>query len=883
MARLSSHTPHAGHTPPETIPWALSAEAAMDALKTSPQGLTELEVIARRKRYGENTLPKPFQLDVLTILIRQFASPLVFILIGAAVLTAFLHEWLETIVILLAVLINAGLGFYQEYSAEHVLEKLMTYIKERARVVRGGAIQETDSTLLVPGDIVHIQVGARIPADARLISENALSVDESILTGESLPIKKEVAILSEGTPLAERTNMVFAGTSVVDGNAIAVVSATDSHTEIGRIAELVTKTGYEPTPLQRALSQLAWFIFVIVGFIVVAIFILGVSRGETWLDMLLIAIAVSVGAIPEALPIALTVILAIGLQRLAAKKGIMRSLSAAETLGSATIVMTDKTGTLTQAKLHLTNILPLQRLASGETSHADVSNEERLILDAALAGVDVVVENPKDSPEKWRASGHPIETGILHAAIKHDIDVVSHIHGHRAPLLTFNSTNKFSIAAHHRKNTYIAIGAPDILLKRSKLTKKAYLGAEQAIHAISSEGKRLVGVARFKKTSLSRFSGGTAKESDAENLEFLGVLVFEDPLRPEARGAIEKIESLGASVVMVTGDLKGTAMSIGRRLGWDITEGNVLSGDELRQLSDEELLANLKNIRVFARVTPEDKLRIGKLYQRLGEVVAMTGDGVNDAPSLKAADIGIAIGSGNDVAKATADLVLLDDNFKTIVSAIEEGRRMLDNIRKTAVYLLSTSLNEVMLIGGALLVGLPLPLSALQIIWINLFTEGFPALAFAFDQNYDSKRGLKASGGIFNTQVRILTIGLGTIISGLLFGLYYALLHYGVALDDARSTVFLCLATYILFVAFSLRSLRQPIYSYNPFDNAVLNTSVLFATLVIILTVTLPPLQNIFDVHVPPLPLLGIVFLWLIANIIVIECTKFFFRTFFPE
>ena len=867
--------------------WSFSPDDTLAAIDTTRNGLDEKEVIERRKRYGDNALPRAHKLDALTILLRQFSSPLIFILVAAAGLTIFLQEWLETGVILLAVFVNAGLGFYQEFSAENVLEKITTYVKERARVVREGIEQEIDSSLLVPGDIIELSLGSRVPADARIISENALSADESILTGESLPVKKQIDALSEGTLLPERTNMLFAGTLVVEGNATAVVSATNASTEIGHIADLVAKSGFEPTPLQRALAQLAWFIFIAIAAIVVVIFVLGVLRGEPLFEMILISVAIAVGAIPEALPIALTVILAIGLQRLAAKNGIMRSLSAAETLGSATVVMTDKTGTLTQAVMRLTGIYTIEEMTQAERSHrglGDLTTHERTVLETALTGTTTVVENPKDKPADWTFIGSPIETAMLRAAAERGVDVAPYAHVRRPPLLAFNSTNKFSISAHYEKDLYVALGAPDVLLRRSKISKEEYVAIEKTFLDIAAEGKRLVGVARFPKNASKKFAKGVATEEDAENLEFLGILVFEDPVRSEAKAAIEKIESLGAFVVMVTGDLKGTAISVGKHLGWELNEGQVLSGEELRRLSDEELLSNLKNIRIFARVTPEDKLRIGSLYKKLGEVVAMTGDGVNDAPSLKAVDIGVAIGSGSDVAKASADLVLLDDNFKTIVAAIEEGRRMLDNIRKTTVYLLSTSLDEVFLIGGALVVGLPLPLTALQIIWINLFTESLPALAYAFDRHYDVKHGSRTSvGSIFNREVKILTVGIGTATSFLLFGLYWFLLKEGFALEDVRSTIFICLASYILFVAFSFRSLHQSIFSYDIFANRVLNWSVFGAAIFVIATISIPFTQNIFGVSIPPMPLLSLIGAWLVANLVVIEVAKWFFRRFLHD
>jgi len=600
--------------------------------------------------------------------------------------------------------------------------------------------------------------------------------------------------------------------------------------------------------------------------------------------MMLMAVAISVGAIPEALPIALTVILAVGVERLAARKGIMRNLAAAETLGSTSVIMTDKTGTLTEANMRLVDIRTRDELL-GEPARKDtlehLDAEEEEILSAALWGADVILENPEESEKEWRFLGRPIETAIARAAHEHGLDVRG-VGRTRLSLLNFNSTNKFSISGNHEKEIYVAVGAPDILLQRSRLTKDDYLAIEKHIHAVAAEGKRLLGIARFPREKTGHFTKGTARADHANDLEFLGVLVFQDPIRPDAKGAIERIEKLGAKVVMLTGDLKGTALAIARELGWDVDEGKVLSGDELRRLSDEELLANLADIRIFARVTPEDKLRIGKLYQKAGEIVAMTGDGVNDAPSLKAVDIGIALGTSTDVAKSVAGLVLLDDNFTTIVRAIEEGRRILENIRKVFVYLTSTCLDAVILIGGSLVVGLPLPLSALQIIWVNFFADSLPALSFAFDKGYDEHQRKGAGAEILTREVRILTLGIGILTSMLLFGMYWLLLSLGIDLTHVHSLIFVCFALYGLVIAYCFRSLRTSILARPIFDNRYLNLSVLFGSILIIASVTIPFLRDLFDLAPIPLSLAWIIVAWLFGNIFLVEVTKWAFRRFSP-
>jgi len=864
---------------PAVSAWALTEEELFKQFNTSVQGLSDGEVVVRQKMYGPNEFVKHGKARVLALIARQFMSPLVFMLIAAAGITVLLREYTETVVILLAVCVNAALGFFQEYKAENTLDKLTAYIKERTRVVRDGKEREIDSAELVPGDVVVLQLGSRVPADIRLLFVSNFSVDESFLTGESMPIEKNIEVVSEGAPVTERTNSTFAGSLVVEGFARGVVMQIGESTEIGRIADLVSNVRSEETPLQKSLSKLAWVIFAGALVIVAGIFFLGLSRGEPILEMLLLSVAVAVGAIPEALPIALTVILAVGVERIASRRGIVRSLSAAETLGSTTLVMTDKTGTLTEAKMQITGIYTAQSMhgKQGSTGIMDLSQIQKDILSYAFLCTETVVENAEEEKSQWRFIGRPLERNIGSVALTSGIDVLA-VARRREVVLPFNSTNKFSVAYDAKSKNYYVLGAPDILLERSQISKDAYLAMELFVQTISAEGKRLIGIAKLLNSALSKGKHAVTA-SDVEELEFLGTLVLYDPVRKGAKEAVLRIEEHGARVVMLTGDLKGTAMAIGLELGWEISEGNVITGNELRQLSDDELQAQLSHIKIFARVTPEDKLRIGKLFQKSGEVVAMTGDGVNDAPSLKAVDIGIALGSGSDVAKSVADLVLLDDDFKTIVLAIEEGRRIIANIRKAFVYLMSNCLDEVFLIGGSLIFGLSLPLTAIQIIWVNFFTGSLPALSFAFEKNKDLKHS-SGKGEIFNTEVRVLTIGIGMITSLLLFILYFGLLRFGVELALAQTMLFLCFASYILAVAFSFKDLQRPLFSYDLFDNRALNISILIAALLLFISVAIPELRSLLDLIVPSPPWILFIILWLVFNVTLVEASKWIFRRF---
>lgn len=847
----------------------MPAEEVLQMLSTSHGGLSEDEAERRLVAYGRNTFHKSDKKSALSIFLKQLASPLIFILVGAAIVTAVLGEWAEVIIISLAVAVNAGLGFSREYHAENTLEKLGTFIKDRSRVIRGGREEEIDSEMVVPGDVLRLSYGSRVPADARVLHVNNMSVDEAVLTGESVPVEKSDAVSSFSAVVADRKGMVHAGTLVTDGFATVAVVATGDATEIGKIAGMVSGTHRAKTPIQKGLSKLAWIIFGIVIVIVVGIFVLGLVRGESFFDMLVLSVAVSVGAVPEALPIVLTVILAIGAERIAKKRGIARTLMAAETLGSTTLIMTDKTGTLTEANMKLVGVYSAAALLERDEPEQSAASTREL-LELALTNIDVLVENPEDEISAWTFKGKPFEVNIAKAAKEAGLDVSKFQTGGMSAIhIPFSSTHKFSVS--NMRDAAVVMGAPDILLSRAKISKNDFEKIELWIAKASEGGMRLIALG-----TMASVPGEIAEVTD---IEFAGILAFRDPIRKEVPQAIQKIESLGVRIIMMTGDLKGTAMSVAREIGWNVSEEHVLSGADLHTMTDEALLAAIPSMKIFARVTPEDKLRIGLLYRQLGEVVAMTGDGVNDAPSLKAMDIGVALGSGSDVAKSAADLVLLDDNFQTISASIQEGRKILANIRKAFVYLMSNSLDEVFVIGGSLLVGIALPISALQIIWVNLFTGSLPALAFAYDEDLDhemsKRRSLKS---IFTPQVNVLTFGIGIASSLLLFLLFFFLIRAGVELSLARSIFFVCFASYILAIAFSFRSLHKPIYSYSIFSNKRLNQSVLLAVVILIATMTIPALREFFDLA--PLPLVWLWFVagWLILNILLVEIAKYFFR-----
>lgn len=866
----------------EKHPASLEIVSLYDQLLSGENGLTQVEAKKRLDQYGKNVLYQKKKISGLSIFLEQFKSPLLFVLIVAMILTAVLREWIDFSVVGLAVLVNVVLGFYQEYRSEQTLEKLTDYIKETTRVIRGGQEMEIDSADLVIGDVIVVSYGSRIPADARILKQYGLKIDESILTGESVPVEKDESIIPTAqTLLADQDNMVFAGTLVAEGTARAIVVRTGFDTELGKVASLMLETKQQATPLQKTLSNIAWIIFAIALVVVIGIFILGTYRGESVIDMLTLAIAVAVGTVPESLPIALTVILAIGAERIAKQNGVIRKLSAAETLGSTTIILTDKTGTLTQANMRMVSVIPLGKTITEQeiilpSELGKINDEQKEIIIQALSCLDIGVSY--DESGAPQVAGKSMEANIFTTAHNLGLAVDSVVHKKNNALIPFNSTNKFSVWEMDQEITIM--GAPDILIKRSRLLDTEREQLLLMIYKLSSQGGRVIGIAKFSKIKENKLLAKKSVQSDdVIGISLLGFLVFKDPVRPDVPAVIKEIESLGTHMVMMTGDLAGTARAVATEIGWNVSDDQIMTGETLTAMPDEILIDKLSTIKIFARVTPEDKLRIGRLLQKRGEVVAMTGDGVNDAPSLKAMNIGIALGSGTDVAKSAADIVLLDDAFSTIVTAIKEGRRIIANIRKVFVYVMSNAFDEVILIVGALILAIPLPLTALQIIWVNLFTGSLPALSYAFDDDYDGKSThSKQLRTLLNTEVKALALGVGLITSVILLIFYVYLLKTGMETNLARSILFVCFASYILVVSYSFRSLRKPIWSYPVFANKQLNISILIAFGILVATMTIPFLRNLFDMVTIPFSYWWIFVVWLIGNTLLVELIKYLFK-----
>ena len=853
--------------------WALSVAQVLSALGSEENGLSGKHAKERVERFGGNELPKDTHARWIPIVVEQFKSPLLLVLVFAGLITLALKEWGDSAIILGAVIVNAALGLYQELKAENTLALLESLVRDTTRVKRAGKLLEIDAREIVPGDIIELRQGSKVPADARVLTENDLHTDESTLTGESLPVHKHTDVLPLQTELAERSNMVYGGTTVVQGFGEAVVTATGAKTEFGTIAQLVKDAEREETPLQKALSQFTLRASIMLGALTVILFAIGVTRGVPLYEMFLISVATAVSAVPEGLPIALTVILAVGVERLAKRKGVVRKLLAAETLGSTTLILTDKTGTLTEARLELVHVVPHGKAADAR------AREEKRLLEYAIAHSDVLVENPSHPVQEWKISGSPVEVALVrggadrdahHPRLKDEFKVVERI--------PFNSSTKFaaSIVEGRGSRMIVLFGAPEIVLSMTTVSEKERKEVAADIDARAEAGERVLALAVKETTSTAQLAEHVSKK----DAEFLGLITFRDKVRISAKKAIEHIARAGVRTIMVTGDHAGTAKTVAKELGFDLDKDSVLLGSEIATLDDVALKLRLQHTKVIARTTPEQKLRIARCFKSLGEVVAMTGDGVNDAPALREANIGIAVGSGTDVAKSSADLVLLDNNFETIVAAVEEGRIILQNVKKVIVYVLSNSFDELFLIGGSLLMGIALPLNAMQILWVNLFSDSFPAIALAFESHTSDigKKPSRSDGALFDREMQFLILVIGTLTSISLLVMYFVLLKLGFAGEIVRTFIFAAFGIYSLLLIFSVRSLHASIFEYRLFSNMYLVGGAILGLTMMLAAIYWPPLQALFGTVALPAEWLIAVFVFSLASIALREIAKWLFR-----
>ncbi len=805
-------------------------------------GLTSSEARKLIGKHGPNVLPEKPPPSALFVLLSQFRNPLVYVLIAAGLITFFLRETVDTTIIFLAVAVNTVLGFVQEEKASRAFEALKKLLHPTAKVIRDGEVTEIGVEEVTVGDVVVLEQGSKIPAGGELLEANRLNVGEAILTGESRDVLKKVG------------DQVFMGTVVTAGIGRMRVTRVGEDTEIGKIAIRVQEV-QEDTPLRKQLSGFSRRLTYLVIVLMVLVFVVGIFSGRSLTQIFVISVALAVSSIPEGLLVALTVVLAIGMQRIAKRRGLVRSLVSAETLGGVTKICVDKTGTLTEGKMRVVGVLGDLR---------DLS-------------LQALVANDLDDPivvSAWEwASGKLGKEAARRKIKKHE----------RIDSIPFSSKNRFFASLNkwsEDENMIFVNGAPEYLLEWSSLSEASKREVEDVINKLTMEGKRIVGFAR-KETLLGKTR---LRDRDVKSgLVWVGMLVFSDPVRKGVRGALEKAQKAGVDVVVITGDYPKTAKHVMDELGIPVSEKEIILGSNILHYKVKKLSRIIaeRDIRLFARTTPEQKLKIVEALKRNGEVVAMMGDGVNDAPALKRADIGIVVGSAADVAKEAADLVLLDSNFATIISAIEEGRGIFDNIRKIILYLMSDAFEEIVAVMGAIILGFPLPVTAAQILWINLISDGLPDLALTVDPKLPGimKRKPRSSEENIVALWMKELIGIVSVSGGLMaLGLFsYFWLTTG-NLTLSRSIAFASLGINSLVYVFSVRTLKEPFWRENLFGNKWLNLAVFGGLILQFLPFVYLPLSRFLGVEALSLGKWALVFLVAGIMFIMIEGLKYIFR-----
>jgi len=876
---------------------SLDIKEVLKKLDSNIVGLSEREASARLKKYGFNELAKKKRLTALKIFLGQFKSLMVLILLFAVIVSFLVGEYRDAIVIFLIIILNGILGFFQEFKAEKAVESLKKLTTPKAIVVRNGKEKEIPAKELVPGDIILLNEGDKIPADARLISLSSLKVDESILTGESIEVFKKIRILPENVGLADRKNMVYMGTLVTFGHAKAVVTETGMFTNIGKITKMVQETEVQQTPLEREMETLTKWLAVVIVFLSVIIFIIGAIFEGNVFEMFLTAISLAVSAIPEGLPAIITVTLALGVQRMAKKNAIVRRLSAAQTLGSTTVICSDKTGTLTKNEMTVTKVFFNNKLidvtGNGYVPEGEFLHKKRKVSVKELIPllrIGSLCNNAllERTDNEWKIIGDHTEGALVVLSAKAGVGKDDFLKNYKfVTELPFSSSRKMMsvIYKHDSGETFcFTKGAPEKVLERCtyyylngkiyKLNKKVNQKILDVTDDLADNALRVLLLAYRKLPENIKKADKTIEK----DLVFVGLVGMHDPPRKEVARALRICRNAGIRVMMITGDHESTAKAIAKEVGLVVGDVVLMNGQELDDISDDLLYKKVRDISVFARVSPEHKVKILRALKANNEIVAMTGDGVNDAPALKNADIGVAMGwKGTDVARESSDMILLDDNFATLVDAVREGRTIYANIKKFVRYLLSANFDELAVVGLTALMNLPLPFLPIQILWLNLVTDGFPALALGVDP---PEKGIMQQPpedpeqGILRTVLPIsIFIGFLAFIATLV--MYFWGLKDNIVL--ARTLAFTVSLIFELFMVFSIRSQSRSAFKEGFFTNKRLVGAVVLSFALQLCVIYLPFFQPIFGTV--PLSLLHWLAIFGICGVsfVIMELSKKFF------
>ena len=863
---------------------ALDAGKVLAAVESNAHdGLSAAEVHRRMQQFGPNALPEPKRRSLWWVFFGQFTSPLIYLLFAAAGVALVVGHVNDAAVIFIVVLLNAIIGAFQEGRAERSLEALRKLATRKARVVRGGQELIVEARGVVPGDILVLDAGDAVAADARLLHGAALQIAEAALTGESVPVTKHLPPVSQDTPLADRRNMVYAGTHVTAGRARAVVIATGLATEIGHIATLAETAEQPKTPLERRIAQFGRYTLGVAAAVFVVINGTGVLRGMPFGDIVMIGISQVVGMIPEGLPVAMTIALAVGVQRMARRRAVVRRLAAVETLGSTTVICSDKTGTLTRNEMTVTALsLPDGReltvtgagyepegqfLEDGRAVDPLQAESIRQLLEAAVLCNDAQLHGPGESEPRWKAIGDPTEVALVTIAVKGGIipDELRRRWQRRAEL-PFDPAAKMMATQHEGPTGPVVFvkGAPEVVLDLCRAARRngqsvaldetSRRELEAAAQRMAERALRVLAIGVVDGAEIDGRAGFAALEGRATLLGLVGQI---DPPRPEVRDAVARCRAAGIRPVMVTGDHKATGHAIAKAL--DIArEGDAaVDGRELEAMSDPELARRIEGISVFARVHPAQKLRIVDAYQKRREIVAMTGDGVNDAPALVKADVGVAMGiTGTDVAKESAKIVIADDNFATIVAAVEEGRIVYRNIKKVVLYLVSTSMSHVVVLLAALILGYPPPLAAVQILWINLVAEGTVTVNLIMEPAEGDEmrqRPVPPNEPLLSRMLLVRMAFMTPVLAITTLGWFIYRLSAEIPFPQVRTEAFTVLAVACWFNALNCRSERQSALTLGILKNPWLIGGLIAGNLLQAAVVFLPPLQSVF--HTVPFSL----------------------------